>query len=282
MEPFLAVIVVVLLGVAGYLYLSRQSTAPTDAKRPPNGPTEVAKPSKPVAKKPVKHHHAHHHAPHSDAAKAKQVHLPDHALLSHVLKGHTGPITSACFSPNGRFIATASTDRTIRLTLRESLGSKNPTFKTINIPYDYATTCTFSCDGKTLGAVTADGQAVHMYSKFKAKPELTHTFPIHEHPQGVASLLLNDVGDDWTTVVTVGKDDDTDIRCWAVDGTLLQSTNLNQLQAYHGVQSKDNRFIAVASFTPEVKVQYMSKPRNPETPKPRTPWLCVNPGYIHS
>ncbi|ETW03762.1 hypothetical protein, variant [Aphanomyces invadans] len=255
MYTVFALVVLVVLGVAGYLFLNRQAVASANEHRGTKGlqPKEHSDMPKPHTKKPHLKHHGptHHHANSADIAKPKQPHVPDHPLLCHVLKGHTGPITSACFSPNGRFIATASTDRTIRLTLRESLGSKNPTFKTINIPYDYATTCTFSSDGKTLGVVTADGQAVMLYHKFKTKPECLHTFPIHHD---VASLLLNDVGDKWMTIVTVGRDDDTVVKCWDVDGALLQSTNIHQIQNFHGMQSKDNRFIAVAAFTPEVKI----------------------------
>ncbi|EQC34928.1 hypothetical protein SDRG_07726 [Saprolegnia diclina VS20] len=189
-------------------------------------------------------------------AKAPTVAAPstkhaDHPLLAHVLKGHTGPITAATFSPNGRFIATASTDRSVRLTLRESLGAKNPTFKTINLPYDYSTVCSFSSDGKTLGVATADGQNVLLYSKFKTKPEVVGSFPVGHN---VLSLLLNDIGDEWMTLLTVGRDDDTDIKCWNTTGTLLQTTSVNQIQNFHGVQSLDNRFIAVAAYTPEVKI----------------------------
>ncbi|OQS00280.1 hypothetical protein THRCLA_06066 [Thraustotheca clavata] len=201
----------------------------------------VEKPKKHVAKRKN---------PVETTAPKKQIQA-EHPLLVHVLKGHTSAITACAFSPNGRFIATASTDRTVRLTLRESLKSKNPTFKTINLPYDYATACSFSSDGKTLGVVTADGCKVSLYSKFKTKPECITTFPV-EH--NVLSLLLNDIGEEWMTTLTIGKDDNTEIKCWNTSGHLLQTVNVNQIQNYHGVQSLDNRFIAVAAYTPEVKI----------------------------
>lgn len=74
----------------------------------------------------------------------------EHASFLHALKGHKFALTAAAYSPNGRFIATASTDRTIRLHLRESLGDKNARTHQINIEYDHVTAMTFSSDGRML------------------------------------------------------------------------------------------------------------------------------------
>lgn len=74
----------------------------------------------------------------------------EHPSNLHVLKGHKYAVTAAAYSPNGRFIATASTDRTIRLHLRETLHDKNARPQQITIEYDHVTAMTFSCDGKTL------------------------------------------------------------------------------------------------------------------------------------
>ncbi|CAK4636070.1 hypothetical protein AeMF1_014147 [Aphanomyces euteiches] len=248
MEGLLAVVILVLLAVAGYLYTRQSPPPPVPARKE----EVVAKPHE--AKKPAK---KAKHPEITSHPKAKP--LPEHALLAHVLKGHTGAVTGACFSSNGRFIATTSTDRTVRLTLRESLGSKNPVFRTINIPYDYATTCSFSSDGKTLAIVTADGQTVQLFSKFKAKPEMTHSVHIGHDVQ---SLLLNDIGDDWMTILSVGKDQDTNVKCWNTLGDLLQTTSINQIENFHGVQSRDNRFIAIAAFTPEVKIYEIKRTKD--------------------
>lgn len=37
-------------------------------------------------------------------------------------------------------------------------------------------------------------------------------------------------------------------------GELLQVVNTNQVTNYHCVGSKDNRYIAIAAYTPEVKI----------------------------
>jgi transducin beta-like protein 2 len=73
-----------------------------------------------------------------------------HPLLLHVLKGHKLAITSAAYSPNGRFIATASSDRTVRVFLRESLQDAKAKPHVITLEYDHATALNFSSDGRTL------------------------------------------------------------------------------------------------------------------------------------
>ena len=51
-------------------------------------------------------------APSSAKAKA----APEHPLLIRTLKGHSKPIASFAFSADGRYLATCSSDRTLRLT----------------------------------------------------------------------------------------------------------------------------------------------------------------------
>lgn len=107
-------------------------------------------------KKKLQGHHADHDATSSE---------PEHPLNLHVLRGHKYAVTAAAYSPNGRFIATASTDRTIRLYPRETLHDKSARPQTITIEYDHVTAMTFSCDGKTLVVVT-EGGLLKMYRTF--------------------------------------------------------------------------------------------------------------------
>lgn len=83
-------------------------------------------------------------------ADAQQEEVPEHASCLHVLKNHKFGITAVAYSPNGRFVATSSTDRTIRVYLREALADKQAKHHQINIEYDHATALTFSSDGRTL------------------------------------------------------------------------------------------------------------------------------------
>jgi WD40 repeat protein len=83
--------------------------------------------------------------------------VEEHPSLLQLLKGHKYGVTAAAYSPNGRFLATASSDRSIRLYFRETLKSKNPKLHQINIEYDHATAMCFSSDGRSLVVATGSG-----------------------------------------------------------------------------------------------------------------------------
>lgn len=148
---------------------------------------------------------------------------PEHAANLHVLAGHKYALTCAAYSPNGRFVATASTDRTVRVYAREALRDKHAKPHVITTEYDHVTAMTFSCDGKTLVIVTEGGQ-LKMYrtwtaspqgvsgnvrgtdgravagcccrvaaEKLRVKPELVAEFPV-AHKTDVHSVLMNDIG----------------------------------------------------------------------------------------
>ncbi|KAL4155124.1 hypothetical protein PRNP1_007237 [Phytophthora ramorum] len=180
----------------------------------------------------------------------------EHSSIVHVLKGHKYGVTAAAYSPNGRFLATASSDRSIRLYFRDTLKDKNPKMHQINIEYDHATAMCFSSDGRSLVIATESG-TVKVYQKLRMKPEIVADFPI-AHKTDVHSVLMNDIGN-WATIITCAGDSDTDVKFWSLSGELLQTVNTNQVANYHCVGSKDNRYIAVAAYTPEVKIYEIAR-----------------------
>ena len=71
----------------------------------------------------------------------------------------------------------------------------------------------------------------------------------------------------WATIVTCAGNMDTDIKFWNMNGELLQTINTNQVANYHCVGSKDNRYIAVAAYTPEVKIYEITREKSGEFKK---------------
>ncbi|TMW56043.1 hypothetical protein Poli38472_008691 [Pythium oligandrum] len=194
------------------------------------------------------------------AGDAQHEHIADdHPWLRHILKGHKYGITAAAYSPNGRFIATSSTDRTVRIYLREALTDPKARPQQISLEYDHVTAMNFSSDGRTLILATVNGN-IKLYQKLKAKPELVTEFAV-AHKTDVHSVLMNDIGK-WATIVTCASDADTDVKFWSTDGTLLQVVNTNQVTNYHCLGSRDNRYIAVAAYTPEVKILEITREKN--------------------
>ncbi|ETO63266.1 hypothetical protein F444_18981 [Phytophthora nicotianae P1976] len=245
------------LAGAGYMYMQRQEEAKKQALKLQKEKEELArqqfhglnnKKSKSKAKKKVD---VTAEIKKKKAQAAAQDAEEEHSSILHVLKGHKYGITAAAYSPNGRFLATASSDRSIRLYFRDTLKEKNPKVHQINIEYDHVTAMCFSSDGRSLVIATENGN-VKIFQKLRAKPEIVADFPV-SHKTDVHSVLMNDIGN-WATIITCAGDSDTDVKFWNLSGELLQTVNTNQVANYHCVGSKDNRYIAVAAYTPEVKI----------------------------
>ncbi|CAH0487896.1 unnamed protein product [Peronospora farinosa] len=183
----------------------------------------------------------------------------EHKYMLHQINGHKYGITAVRYSPNGRVLATASSDRSIRLYFRETLTNKNPKLHKISIEYDHVTAMSFSSDGRSLVVATENG-TVKVYQKLRVKPEIVADFSV-SHKTDVHSVLLNDIGK-WATIVTCAGNSDTDIKFWNMNGELLQTVNTNQVANYHCVGSKDNRYIAVAAYTPEVKIYEITREKS--------------------
>ncbi|CAI5728060.1 unnamed protein product [Hyaloperonospora brassicae] len=183
----------------------------------------------------------------------------EHERLLYALKGHKFVLTAAAYSPNGRFLATASSDRSIRLYFCDTLKKQQPKLHQINIEYDHATALCFSPDGRSLVVATESGN-VKVYQKLRVKPEIVADFPTL-HKTDVHSVLMNDIGS-WATIITCAGDSDTDVKFWNLSGELLQTVNTNQVANYHCVASKDNRYIAVAAYTPEVKIYEIAREKS--------------------
>ncbi|CAI5744648.1 unnamed protein product [Peronospora destructor] len=207
----------------------------------------------------------------------------EHKSLLHQIKGHKYGLTAVSYSPNGRFLATASSDRSIRLYFRETLTNKNPKLHIISIEYDHVTAMSFSSDGRSLVSekllcalfeesvanllivawfrlIATENGTVKVYQKLRIKPEIVADFSV-SHKTDVHSVLMNDIGK-WATIVTCAGDSDTDIKFWNMNGELLQTVNTNQVANYHCVGSKDNRYIAVAAYTPEVKIYEITREKS--------------------
>jgi len=78
------------------------------------------------------------------------------------LLGHTGAVYLTSFSPNGRVLAIASYDRTVRLWDVGDRSRPKPLGKPLTGPTSWVSTAIFSPDGRTL-AVTGDDGTIRLW-----------------------------------------------------------------------------------------------------------------------
>ncbi|GLD94149.1 hypothetical protein PINS_up002760 [Pythium insidiosum] len=261
----LLVLIALVVGIAGAYYVydrqqkERAAEAAREAKRRFQEEQDLLLQQKKQKAKPKKVDITAEMKKRHGADASHEIIRDDHPMLLHVLKGHKYGITSAAYSPNGRFIATSSTDRTVRIYMRDALGDAKAKPQQITLEYDHVSALSFSPDGRTLIVATVNG-TIKLYQKLKIKPELVIEFAA-EHKTDVHSIVMSDIGK-WATIVTCASDSDTDVKFWGLDGSLLQVANTNQVTNYHCVGSKDNRFVAVAAYTPEVKIFEITREKN--------------------
>ncbi|GMF42463.1 unnamed protein product [Phytophthora fragariaefolia] len=169
MELAWVLALLLVLAGAGYMYLQQQEEAKKQALKLQKEKEELARQQfhalnskKPKGKAKKKVDVTAKLKKKSQEAAAKDA-GEEHESLLHVLKGHKYGITAAAYSPNGRFLATASSDRSIRLYFRETLKDKNPKVHQINMEYDHATAMSFSSDGRSLVRISLVFEFVELH-----------------------------------------------------------------------------------------------------------------------
>src|SRR5207249_4442492 len=76
--------------------------------------------------------------------------------LATQLTGHNGLVSTVAFSPDGRILASASWDNTIRLSNTEDPNNPQPIGKPLQGHTSFVTSVAFSPDGKTLASSSMD------------------------------------------------------------------------------------------------------------------------------
>ncbi|MGW2820188.1 nSTAND1 domain-containing NTPase [Streptomyces sp. NPDC001443] len=99
---------------------------------------------------------AHQLRPDDEGANNRLVSIVN-APLATPLLGHTGAVYLTSFSPDGRLLATASYDRTVRLWDVSDPTRPKPLGKPLTGPTSWVSSAVFSPDGRTLAAAGDDG-----------------------------------------------------------------------------------------------------------------------------
>lgn len=120
--------------------------------------------------------------------------------LQQTLEGHNGWVTAVAFSPNGKTLASASSDTTIRL-WNSATGAHRQTLHGHN---DRINAIAFSHDDGTLASASADG-TIRLWETLAG----THRWTLDGHRGSVASVAFSHDG---KTIVSASED--KSVRHW--------------------------------------------------------------------
>lgn len=163
-----ALIVLILLVLVLLLAAALHRSAPRETLvAPQDGPRANghARPEEPRKAKPA-----------ARARREKQrQHSFAHRLLVAALKGHSSPVTCLDFSSNGKYLASCSEDRTVRLWSTRDLAGREHRCLRANVGLDHAELVRLSPDSRAFIVWLANAETIRVY-KMTKKDDGSFTF----------------------------------------------------------------------------------------------------------
>ncbi|MEU9964103.1 nSTAND1 domain-containing NTPase [Streptomyces malaysiensis] len=219
---------------------------------------------------------AHHLRPHDEATRNRLLSVVN-APLATPLHGHTGAVYLTSFSPNGRLLATASYDRTVRLWDVRDRTRPKPLGKPLTGHKSWVSSAVFSPDGHTLASAGDDG-TVRLWDVRDPR-----------HPRPLGAPLSRDDG----TIYLLAFSPDGRTLATATEGRVVRLWDMSHpdrpkaLGALTGhtaavrsvAFSPDGRTLAAGGDDATVRLWNMADPRHP---KPIDRVLKGHKDLIHS
>ncbi|KAM4886565.1 LOW QUALITY PROTEIN: transducin beta-like protein 2 [Sylvia borin] len=189
-----------------------------------------------------------------------QQHSFTHRLLVAALKGHSSPVTCLDFSSNGKYLASCSEDRTVRLWSTRDLAGREHRCLCANVGLDPAELIRLSPDSWAFIVWLANAETISVYKMTKkddgsfAFTATSGYFP-KKHKAPVINIGIAETG---KFIITASSD--TTILIWSLKGEVKQlqlflaSFNTSQMTSGYATVSPCGRGVASCGFTPDVKV----------------------------
>ncbi|XP_017694635.1 PREDICTED: transducin beta-like protein 2, partial [Lepidothrix coronata] len=192
--------------------------------------------------------------PRREKQQQQQQHSFTHRLLVATLKGHSSPVTCLDFSSNGKYLASCSEDRTVRLWSTRDLAGREHRCLRANVGLDHAELVRLSPDSRAFIVWLANAETIRVYKMTKKDDgSFTFTASSGDFPKKHKAPVIN-IGIAETGKFIMTASSDTTILIWSPKGEVLSSINTNQMNNAYATVSPCGRFVASCGFTPDVKV----------------------------
>ncbi|MCX5207307.1 WD40 repeat domain-containing protein [Streptomyces sp. NBC_00237] len=219
---------------------------------------------------------AHRLRPDDEAAKNRLISIVN-APLATPLLGHTGAVYLTSFSPNGRLLATASYDRTVRLWDVSDPSRPTRLGEPLAGHRSWVSTAVFSPDGNTLASASDDGTIRLWNVRAPHRPRLLGDPLISDG----GSIYLVAFSPDGRTLATAN--DDHNVRLWNVEdpgrpealGAFPGHTAAVRSVAF----SRDGQTLAAGGDDGTIRLWDTADPRRP---KPLDQALTGHTSTVHS
>ncbi|XP_053313214.1 transducin beta-like protein 2 [Spea bombifrons] len=182
-----------------------------------------------------------------------QQHTFAHPLLASALKAHSGNVTCIDFSSNGKYLASCSDDRTVRIWSTKDFLDRDHRCLRANVELDHATHVRFSPDCRAFIVWLGNGETIRVFKMSKKEDGFNFSPASEDFPKKHKAPIIN-IGIAETGKFIMTASSDTTILIWDLKGEVLATINTNQMNNAYAAVSPCGRFVASCGFTPDVKV----------------------------
>ncbi|XP_076473005.1 transducin beta-like protein 2 [Babylonia areolata] len=240
--------VVLLLALLCGLGRSDKKRENEDEKQESEGKTEKSTGDKPVKKSKL-------------VQKSKKtVFVPfSHQWLACSLKGHSNRVVSLDFSPNGKYLVSASDDRVLMLWSTKEFSQKEHKFIRMNVELDSVTNIKFSPDSRAVVGSLANSNTVRVFRVGKKDDGSGNVGVLStaDFPKAAPAEIRNIGVSSKGNFIMAGLAG-TQIIIYDLKGEQQEMINTHQMSNNYSAVSPCGRFVACSGFTPDVKIWEVS------------------------